>query len=152
MKNKHTSTLEHSLICFDIEGISRGCLQELARHRIGTPISVESSRYTLKKILNGDKNIKDYLVSSGIEELDELNIKHLTELKKIIKEKNIKNDISKYGIVESYKVNLKLSFNFRSLNNFIELRNTTKAWKEIRTLSKKFIELIPDDYKIFLNL
>ena len=32
-KNKHASTLEHLNYSFDIDGISRACLQELARHR-----------------------------------------------------------------------------------------------------------------------
>ncbi len=48
-KNKHASTLEHLSYNFDIDGISRACLQELARHRISS-FSVKSSRYTLKEL------------------------------------------------------------------------------------------------------
>jgi len=48
-KNKHSSTLEHINYSFDIEGISRACLQELARHR-HTSMSVKSTRYTLKEL------------------------------------------------------------------------------------------------------
>jgi thymidylate synthase (FAD) len=48
-KNKHKSTLEHLVYSFDIDGISRACLQELARHRIAS-YSVKSSRYTLKEL------------------------------------------------------------------------------------------------------
>jgi len=46
-KYKHSSTLEHINYTFDIDGISRACLQELARHRHAS-LSVKSTRYTLR--------------------------------------------------------------------------------------------------------
>ena len=48
-KFKHASTLEHLTYNFYIKGISRACLQELARHRMAS-FSVKSSRYTLKEL------------------------------------------------------------------------------------------------------
>ena len=48
-KNKHKSTLEHLVYSFDVDGISRACLTELARHRIAS-YSVKSTRYTLKEL------------------------------------------------------------------------------------------------------
>ena len=48
-KFKHASTLEHLYYTFYIQGISRACLQELARHRIAS-LSVKSTRYTLKEL------------------------------------------------------------------------------------------------------
>ena len=48
-KFKHASTLEHLAYNFYIKGISRACLQELARHRM-TSLSVKSTRYTLKEL------------------------------------------------------------------------------------------------------
>ena len=47
----HHSILEHSVISYHVKGISRGVLQEHARHRI-QGISVMSSRYTMSSILN----------------------------------------------------------------------------------------------------
>ena len=47
--NKHKSVLEHLVYSFDIQNISRACLQELARHRIAS-LSVKSTRYTLKEL------------------------------------------------------------------------------------------------------
>lgn len=47
----HGSILEHISFNFFIDGISRACLQELARHRIAS-LSVKSSRYTLKELKN----------------------------------------------------------------------------------------------------
>ena len=48
-KHKHGSVGEHLNYNFAIEGISRACLQELARHRHAS-LSVKSSRYTLKEL------------------------------------------------------------------------------------------------------
>ena len=42
-KFKHASTLEHLNYTFYIQGISRACLQEVARHRHTSP-SVKSTR------------------------------------------------------------------------------------------------------------
>ena len=48
-KHKHGSIAEHLVYSFDIAGISRACLTELARHRIAS-YSVKSTRYTLKEL------------------------------------------------------------------------------------------------------
>lgn len=47
--SKHASTIEHLVYNFDIDGISRACLQELARHRLAS-YTVKSSRYTLQEL------------------------------------------------------------------------------------------------------
>jgi thymidylate synthase (FAD) len=46
----HHSVLEHVVVSFYIEGISRGVLQELARHRIQS-LSVRSTRFTMGHVL-----------------------------------------------------------------------------------------------------
>lgn len=46
----HHSVLEHNVVTFFIKGISRGVLQELARHRIAS-YSVKSTRYTLDDLM-----------------------------------------------------------------------------------------------------
>ena len=48
IKENHGSILEHINLTYSIEGLSRACLQELARHRL-ISLSVESTRYTLTK-------------------------------------------------------------------------------------------------------
>jgi len=144
----HTSTLEHSLITYELNGISRALLQELSRHRIGVSPSVESTRFTFKKILQGD-NIKNLLVSSGDEDIDKANIEHMEKIKNITLEKGLQNDVSKYGIVESYKLSEIISFNLRSLLHFYELRTSNRALKEIRVLAHKMWSELPDEYKTF---
>lgn len=41
----HTSTLEHISFTFSVSGLSRACLAQLTRHRIGWSYSVQSQRY-----------------------------------------------------------------------------------------------------------
>ena len=45
--SKHASTIEHLSYSFDIDGVSRACLQEICRHRVSS-YTVKSSRYTLQ--------------------------------------------------------------------------------------------------------
>ena len=52
--SKHASTIEHLTYSFDIDGISRACLQEVVRHRIAS-YTVKSSRYVLSKELKKEK-------------------------------------------------------------------------------------------------
>lgn len=151
IQHGHTSTLEHSLFTYRLKGISRALLQELSRHRVGVSPSVESSRYTFNRILRNESNIEQLLVSSGDEELDNLNIEHMERVKELSNRKGLHNDVSKYGLVESYKVTEVVSFNMRSLRHFYILRNSSKALLEIRKLSQELIYQLPMGYEIFFE-
>lgn len=64
----HTSTLEHITFTFAIEGISRACLAQLTRHRVGFSYSVQSQRFV--RFGSDDKSGGfDYVVPPSI--LDE---------------------------------------------------------------------------------
>ena len=45
MQSGHTTTVKHIFFTFSIEGISRSCLAQLTRHRVGYSYSVQSQRY-----------------------------------------------------------------------------------------------------------
>jgi len=47
----HGSIAEHISLQFYVKNTSRACLQELARHRIGVSLTVQSTRYTMSDIL-----------------------------------------------------------------------------------------------------
>jgi thymidylate synthase (FAD) len=145
-KFKHASTLEHLNYTFWIEGISRACLQENSRHRIASP-SVESSRYTLLKMLKEYGDVKESIILTGNEDIDNLNIDHMNKLKALLLSKNISNDVAKYAIVEAYKVNLTWTVNARSLQNFLSLRTSKSALWEIRELAQKLYDALPEDHK-----
>ena len=153
IKNDHTSTIEHINYTFEIDGISRACLQELARHR-HTSLSVESTRYTLRNLIQEYKKddflYSDYLVLTGDNQMDQWSIDSLNRVISLL-EKGYKNDQAKYLLPESYKTNLILTINARSLRNFLKLRSSSKALWEIRELANSIFNAIPDSHKILFK-
>jgi thymidylate synthase (FAD) len=160
-KNKHKSTLEHLVYTFDIDGISRACLQEVARHRIAS-YSVKSTRYTLKELKEENNILKDgytffseeslsvapkYIVMTGDKNVDGVSVSNLGSLQRLLKSSGVANDIGKYPLPESYKTSLVMTINARSLQNFLELRTSKSALWEIRDLAKAMLEALPEEHK-----
>ena len=151
-KLKHASTLEHLFYNFYIKGISRACLQELARHRIAS-LSVKSTRYTLKELKNESEfkpndfeNASRYIVLTSNEFVDNASINALENLRQILNQ-NTSLDIAKYCLPESYKTELSWSINARSLQNFLSLRSSKSALWEIRDLSNLIYQNVPQEHK-----
>ncbi len=163
IESKHDSTLEHIVFTFNIQGISRLCLQELARHRIAS-YSVKSTRYTLKELKNEKyfdltsfkiddsfNRASKYINYTGEFEVDYYSLKALENLRELVAGGNYSNDISKYALPESYKVDLIMTINLRSLRNFLHLRCAKEAHFEIRDLAEKMKGVIPNDYQFLLS-
>lgn len=168
LKHKHGSTAEHLSYNFQIEGISRACLQELARHRMSS-FSVKSSRYTLKELKDElpffegscitDK-IEDqewfsddaydrackYLVMTGNDMVDIASIQALDNLRDILQTRT-GNDVAKYCLPESYKTSLAWTVNARSLQNFLALRTSSAALWEIRQLAQAIYDALPPEHQ-----
>lgn len=155
----HTSTLEHINFSFNIKGISRLNLQELARHRMAS-LSVKSTRYTLSE-LKKEESFFDFGVPSptmyfddaskyinliGIEEIDVASLHALEALRKLVKSGRYSNDYAKYALPECYKLDLVWTINARSLRNFLSLRTSPRAHFEIRELAQKIYDAIPKVY------
>lgn len=144
IESDHTSTLEHLSFSFDIDGLSRAALQELARHRHAS-LSVKSTRYTLKEIENTDDAwLEDYLVPSGDKVVDEANYWQLVGLAKRMEDAPYEIDKVKYMLPESFKTSLIWTVNARSLRNFFKLRSSKRALWEMRELAVELYKLIPD--------
>ena len=151
-KLKHASTLEHLFYNFYIKGISRACLQELARHRIAS-LSVKSTRYTLKELKNESEfkpndfeDASRYIVLTSNEFVDNASINALENLRQILNQ-NTSLDIAKYCLPESYKTELSWSINARSLQNFLSLRSSKSALWEIRDLANLIYQNLPQEHK-----
>ena len=166
-KLKHKSTLEQLVYTFDIDHISRACLQELARHRTAR-LTVKSSRYTLKELkdephfLNGwcmsdtfeetDFNedgyerASKYLIFTGDFRVDICSIGALDNLRDLLVA-GISNDRAKYALPESYATRLQWQIDGRNLQNFLELRSSPDALWEIRQLASSIYEALPADHK-----
>ena len=163
-KFKHSSTAEHLSYSFTITGISRACLQELARHRM-TSLSVKSTRYTLTELKDENPFVnygykpheggsitneawdraKKYLVFTNEDEIDTFSIRALDNLRKAVG--TYSNDKAKYCLPEAYKTSLAWTINARSLQNFLTLRTSKSALWEIRELAKKLYEAIPEEHR-----
>lgn len=160
---KHASTIEHISYNFDIDGVSRALLQELARHRIAS-YSVKSTRYTLKELRDEEPFIYyieysqcfdldracKYLVRTGDINVDYSSIVALDQLRIRIQQ-GISNDKAKYCMPEAYKTSLVMTINARSLQNFISLRSSKHALWEIHDLAKAMFDAIPEDHKFMFE-
>lgn len=149
-KFKHASTLEHLSYNFEISDISRALLQEWSRHRIMSQ-SVQSTRYTLGKELKNATLSFDtcdqFLVLTGNESVDKASFEALCNLQQLVRD-NISNDLLKYVMPESYKVQLTATINARSLQNFLSLRiNHKHALWEIVQLAENIALSLPNDHK-----
>ena len=154
----HLSTIEHAVYTFEIDGISRGCLQEFARHRIAS-LSVKSTRYTLGRIKSEEpfragredmERAGKYLVFTGEADIDYASMRHLEDVR-LGAVAGIPNDKLKYSLPESFKTSLIWTINARSLRNFLELRLSERAHWEIRELAVAIINHIPTDHMILFN-
>ena len=156
--SKHASTIEHLSYSFDIDGISRACLQELARHRIAS-YTVKSSRYTLQELkdevqLNYKEDVL-HLIDTVVSKYCVLTENHLVNAKIARQLVNLRsviidgvpNDIAKYCMPEAYKTSLVMTINARSLQNFLELRSSKHALWEIQLLAKAIYNAIPEEHK-----
>ncbi len=158
--SKHSSTVEHLSYSFDIDGISRACLQEVARHRLAS-YTVKSSRYTLqelKKEAPFDVSNPDidwvragkFLVIIGDDYVDYSSVKALENLRAIL-ELGVVNDKAKYCMPEAYKTSLVMTINARALQNFLTLRSSKHALKEIQELARNMFEVLPQDHKFLFE-
>lgn len=158
-KFKHASTLEHLTYNFYIKGISRACLQELARHRMAS-FSVKSSRYTLKELKDepsflpineiNTQRAEKFIVFTSSQRVNHASIHALENLRQILNE-NISNDIAKFAMPESYRTELSFSINARSLQNFLSLRSSKSALWEIRALALAIFESLPEEHKFIFK-
>ena len=162
-KNKHSSTLEHLNYTFDIDGISRACLQELARHRHAS-LSVKSTRYTLKELKEEptfynyskvvpremESRAEKYLVKTPNDNVNIMSVQAL-ELLRVVLNDGVSNDIAKYTLPEAYKTSLVWTINARSLQNFLTLRTSPSALWEIRELAYAIYKQLPIEHKYLFH-
>ena len=149
IKAGHESILEHITLTFSVMGLSRACLQELARHR-HISLSVESTRHTLRKNLAtptwadeacrylhpvalAAKEASTYLLFALIKDLD------------------IPNDELKYYLPEFWPTNLILTSNIRELRHILKLRTSPTALNEFRVLAYSLFEAVPEEYRYLLE-
>ena len=153
-KLKHASTLEHLVYTFNVKGMSRACLQELARHRMAS-LSVKSTRYTLKELKSLDdivshKGAEKFCVLTGNKVVDDEIVAALMRLQRVVK-LGEPNDYVKFVLPEAYKTDLVWTINARSLQNFISLRSSRSALWAIQDLAEGVREALPKEHKFIFK-
>ena len=96
------------------------------------------------------KRASNYLVLTGIDEVDYASIIGLEFLRENLQSK-IENDYSKYAMPENFKTSLVMTINARALQNFLELRSSKHALWEIQSLSKAMYEVLPENHKFLFD-
>lgn len=147
----HESVLEHINYTFLIEGISRALLQELARHR-HISLSVESSRYTLKKHItsNGCKFVlPTYELGPSIFiKVNKVKVNKVIDdclqLISAIYEDNLPSDVAKYFIPECLTTRLVMTCNLRELRHIYRIRSSKRAFPEFQTLMAEIKSVLPE--------
>ena len=157
IKARHESILEHITLTYSVKGLSRACLQELARHR-HISLSVESTRHILRKKLAGNwegldsalvgKKIPQFEIDGKKGYLPGLLVAFLAKLAKL---SEIPNDELKYYLPEFWPTNLILTSNIRELRHILTLRTSPAALKEFRVLAYSLFEAVPEEYRYLLE-
>ena len=166
IKAGHESILEHINLTYSVKGLSRACLQELARHR-HISLSVESTRHTLKKQLADEspkllQAIREILPVLILTKNSEGNPSywhevHIAWLQWVLKNNPdipndvIPNDELKYYVPEFWPTNLILTANIRSLRHILKLRTAPAALNEFRVLAYSLYEAVPEEYRYMLS-
>ncbi len=141
----HESILEHINLTYSVKGLSRACLQELARHR-HISLSVESTRHTLRKYLKSEQWIEDLA-----DKLLPIQRDLLYYVSRLAEVSDYTNDELKYYLPEFWPTNLVLTSNVRELRHILDLRTAPAALKEFRDLARAMYETVPEQYKYLLK-
>jgi thymidylate synthase (FAD) len=159
-KHKHKGVLEMLTYTFEIDGISRSCLQEHVRHRTAKLV-VQSTRYVLHKKLKNERpfdptnsydiqRASKYLVLTDNEEVNRSTIQSLNNLITILNQ-NTPNDIAKLALPENFKTKLQWQIDGRNLQNYLQLRTANDAHWEIRKLAFAIYDALPNEHKYLFS-
>ena len=143
IKAGHESVLEHINLTYSVKGLSRACLQELARHR-HISLSVESTRHTLRK------QATEGFVCSAFSDI----YRHDKAMGFVIfasQHPELTNDELKYYLPEFWPTNLVLTSNVRELRHILRLRTAPVALREFRELARAMYEAVPEAFKYLLK-
>lgn len=134
VKNGHMSVLEHAVVTFKVEGISRACSHQLVRHRIASYVQ-KSQRYT--KVDDSDfyvvppEVIDDaFTLKVFCEAMDDCRYAY-----KALLDSGVKPEDARFVLPEATKTDLTVTMNYRSFFNFLNLRLDKAAQWEIRDLA-----------------
>ena len=132
----------HIVYTFKISGVSRAYLQEHARHQHLIGLSVQSSRFTLKKLLKKDIALEDTLYKTGNPMVDQANIETMKRLVDVMTAGPISNDELKYLLPEAFLTEFYWTAPLSTIENFISLRRAKDALPEAQKVAEEVLNAI----------
>lgn len=147
IKNGHLSVTEHTTFTFEISGVSRACLAQITRHRIGVSFTVRSQRYC-------DEAGFSYVIPPSIQANKEAFHRYEKIMRGLqdsyadLQFLGIPNEDARMVLPNGCETKFVVTFNWRSLMHFFNERLCTRAQWEIRDVALKMrdlvIEVAPD--------
>ena len=155
LKFNHTTLLEHiGGITFLLSNISRSNQLQIVRHRVSFSYTASSTHYINYADAQGD-NVKNYFVTPieimesnrGVQEkYQESCIKSIREYAELI-QLGVKPEVARDVLPNSFRSDLLMTTNLRSLKNFFNLRlcgvNTTEINYTAMLMYKEIQKLFP---------
>lgn len=148
IKSGHNSVLEHCVFTFEIK-LSRACLQEFSRTRIAVE-SVQSSRFTLGKLLRKEQDLEELFYHTGAEAVDNASRDAMKCLQLLV-QGSYSNDFAKYAIPESMLTQLIFTINARSLRNLFDTRLNKDVLLEYRRLAWDMYRVLPTSHTVLFE-
>jgi thymidylate synthase (FAD) len=137
----HTSTIEHALFTFAIEGISRVTSHQLVRHRIAS-YSQQSQRYVdFTKKDSFCFIVPPSIIKAGLEKEFIKDMEQDYERYKYYAEKGVPAEDARYKLPNACETKIVVSMNPRSLHNFFKERLCIRAQWEIRAMAREMLKL-----------
>jgi len=144
--SRHLSTVEHLSFTFAIEGISRACLAQLTRHRVGFSYSVQSQRF-VKFGTNDKTGGFDYVIPDSIrkDDYEELTFQYAMTIAQQyydrLREAGVPAEDARMVLPQATATNLVMTANLRALLDFYaKRRKGSGAQAEIAELAERLRE------------
>lgn len=141
----HLSILEHMIVSFSIEGISRACSHQLVRHRLMT-VSQQSQRYVS---MDGFDYVTPASVrlsrDDHVEEVFDTYMSQTAELyEAMTKLQDIPQEDARAVLPNACCTNMVVTMNLREAAHICQLRTCARAQAECRTVAKDMSDQIKD--------
>lgn len=166
-ENPHKQLRKTISIDYEIYNVTRALLQEFARHPMGNPFVVKSTRYALHRIAKDDRIGNDliefepedivadyYFIPENdfVEPDEKLNwienrLYDLEQIKYYKTVHNMKNDQLKKYVNDYFLTNITGNISGEALWNLLKQRLDNVAWYQFQDLAKEMYNQIPDEWK-----
>lgn len=140
IRDGHESVLEHVTFTFHIHDISRVATHQLVRHRIAS-----YSQYSHRRL----DECPSFIIPDSVGALDEGKLKVVrdflltsVQVYSSLIQTGVPPEDARYFLPSGLTTSIVVTFNVRSLRNFLKLRLSRYAQGEIRELAKEMLRLV----------